>query len=151
MLDIVLFSIPEALVVAWLANTLSGTRLPRLKLMFVGAITGVISNFTRKTTSFFALHMIVYACAMAVLFGIVETANAWKRGVSVIIALPLYLLVEYYNILIVRHFVSLERLGESLVLKLLCFAPQIFATLLLILFLKRTGFSLFLNPQNEEV
>ena len=150
MLDIVLFSIPEALVVAWLANTLSGTRLPRLKLMFVGAITGVISNFTRKTTSFFALHMIVYACAMAVLFGIVETANAWKRGVSVIIALPLYLLVEYYNILIVRHFVSLERLGESLVLS--CFAlPQIFATLLLILFLKRTGFSLFLNPQNEEV
>lgn len=155
LLEIVLFSIPEALVVSWLVHILSGSRLCCPKLVAIGVLAGIVSNFLRPyMMGIYVLNMLMYAALLIVLFIVFKAASAWKLVVSVAFAMPLYLLMEFMCILfiIIVFNVTPSDFVDNLPLKFLCFLPQLSATTLLALAFIKFNINLFNDhPRNKEV
>jgi len=150
-LDIVLFSIPEAIVVAGLVNTLSGTRLPWHKLAAVGVLTGIVSAVMRPYTTYFSVHMTAYILIFTASFVLFSKTEKWKLLVSVAIALTIYLIIEYFSFYyVVRWFaLNTENYDMNICTKVASFLPQLATVYLIGCLLKRKEISLFGNIHEE--
>lgn len=144
-MEIVLFSIPEALVVSWLVHILSGSKLSWSKLVAIGILTGVFSALFRDMVgnypafNFFPVTMVMYAFVLILLFYIFRAAQLWKVMVSVAFAMPIYLLSEFLCMTLILAIFKVTPLDfmDNISLKFLCFLPQlIMITLVALLFLK---------------
>lgn len=146
MIQMVLFSIPEALVVTWLVQVLSGSHLSRYYLLTIGLLVGLIVAWIRPHMNSFLINMLIYACVLVALFSVFKAADLWKLLVSVAFALPIYLMIEFVNFLILGLFnVNAAETMNNLCLKLLCFIPQISVAVIITFLLSRYNLTLFLE------
>lgn len=150
-----MFSIPEALVVSWLVHILSGSKLSWPKLVTIGILTGIVSNFLRPyMMGIYVINMLMYAALLIVLFIVFKASSPWKLVVSVAFAMPLYLLTEFMCILfiILVFKVTPSDFVDNLPLKFLCFFPQLSASTLLALAFVKLNINLFHDdPLDKEV
>lgn len=153
-LNILLFSIPEALAVAWLVQILSGSKVFWVKTASVGVLTGLVTGLFRPLIGYFPLNMLIYAFLLVVLFAAFKAEEAWKLVVSVAFAIPIYLLTEFLCILFIMSVfhVSPAEFGEQTTLKFVCFLPQLSITIIIALLFLRFNVNLFFkNPLDKEV
>lgn len=147
--EIILFSIPEALVIIWLVKVLSGVKLSQAKVLGIGILTGICTGLLRLVINSLVLSMVSYAAIVVIFFWLFKAAEIWKVAVTVGISLPLYLLVEVVSVVIIQEIFSPD-LGGILVHKILSFLPQLLIMVIIILLFSKRDIKLFVeNSLNE--
>lgn len=147
--EIILFSIPEALVVTWLVKVLSGVRLSRSKVICIGLLTGVCTGLLRLVINNFLFSMVSYAAIMVVLFWLFKATEIWKIAVTVGISMPLYLLVEVISVVVIQEIFSPD-LERNLTHKFFVFLPQVAILAAIIISFSRANVRLFVEDSKDE-
>ena len=149
--EMVMFSIPEAVAVTWLAYALSGGKLYWQKVLSIGILMGIMSALLRPYATSFLLNMLIYAAILVTLFKIFKVTALWESLTSVAIAIPIYLLTEFLNITVINTLnIDPTQFANDLTLKFLCFLPQLAVTMAMAFVLSRFKFALFFE-ENQEV
>lgn len=156
--EILLFSIPEAVVVAWIAIVLCAAKVKWKIIFLAGTVTGIISGVARyimqiyPEKSNFTVSMLVYAFVLTLILWILKVAPAWKLVVSVAFAMPIYLLTEFICMLFVQELllVSPADFLGSITLKFLCFLPQLVSTALIALLFIKYDINLFISENDSK-
>ncbi|KKM08979.1 hypothetical protein SY88_21255 [Clostridiales bacterium PH28_bin88] len=148
--ETLLFSVPEAIVITWLAFSLS-TAKSRGGIFKIGVILGVASHFFRLYTGSYIVNVILYTVLLWLLFSLYHRGHVLENLVAVVMAVSIYLTIEFINITVLQTFfhVNLTVLSENLLLRLRSFFPQVLVTALLSLIL--THFDLGLFQKTREV
>lgn len=148
--EIMLFSIPEAVVITWLVKVLSGLKLSQLKLVSIGILTGICTGLLRLVIGGFILSTISYAAVVVILFLLFKATEIWKVAVTVGISMSLYLLVEVISVVIIQK-IFYPNFGGSLAHKFLAFLPQFLIMIVIVLLFARGNVKLFVEDSGDEV
>ncbi len=147
--EIMLFSIPEAVVITRLVKELSGAKITLDKLLWVGILTGICTGLLRLVINSLILSMISYAAVVVLLFWLFKATEIWKVAVSVGISLPLYLLVEVISVVVIQEIFSPD-LEENLTNKFLVFLPQLVIMAVIVTLFTKANVRLFVGDSMDE-
>jgi len=144
MLELFVFSIPEALGITFLAYSLSGAKASWYKVVIIGVVVGINSALVRQVLPTYFYNALIYMLFMIILFRVVRITRVWEATICVGFALPIYVLIEFLNISFLSSLgIDPRRFDEVFHLKVIGFAPQLTLTLLIALILRTNKVSLF--------
>lgn len=159
--EILLFSIPEAVVVAWIAIVLCAAKVKWKIIFLAGTVTGIVSGVVRwlmlifpDKLSNFPLSMLVYASVLISTLWVLKVAPAWKLLVSVAFAMPIYLLTEFVCMVFVQEVLLIypPDFQGSILVKYLCFLPQLVTAIIIALLFIKFDINLFIHEvESKEV
>lgn len=121
-----LFSVPEAIVITWLAFSLS-TAKSRGGIFKIGIILGVASHFFRLYTGSYIVNVILYIVLLWLLFSLYHRGHMLENLVAVVMAVSIYLTIEFLNVKALQTIfhVDLAAFSNNLMLRLRSFIPQL--------------------------
>lgn len=150
-IDILLFSIPEAFVVAWLVVVLAGVELPWFKVASVGVLTGISIALLRLLVNSLFLNMACFAGAIIFFIWIFRGKDIWKVAVSAGVSLAIYILIESISVFVIQAAFPLNLgIANILVLKFVSFLPQLLVMMAISFFFSRAGVRLFADDYLDE-
>ncbi|MFZ5943296.1 MAG: hypothetical protein ACOYVD_04250 [Bacillota bacterium] len=153
-LHVLLYSLPEALAVVSLATILAGSRFIWKRLFIIGSITGFLSHFWRLLLTDYILNIACYAVILISFMTFYKIGtDLFARTTSVMIALSIYLTIEFINLKIYDVVIGLDpaTMLTKPFLRYICFGGQISLIFLISYLLKYFKFSLFNRGCHEEV
>jgi hypothetical protein len=145
LIQAVIFSVPEAIAITWLACALAGSGCSWKRILIIGGLMGVFSVLVRPLVGNYLLNVVVYAGTLIAMMTMFKVAELWENLTSVSIAMPIYMLLEFLNISVWTEVFGVEpaAIMKGQNLRLLCFLPQLSASLLIALLLTKYQVSLF--------
>lgn len=153
--DIFVFSIPEAIVLFILASSLSGKKILFKRLAVMGAIFGVTVFLNRQTTESFILSALLSCFLIIVLLKWVGSLEIYEAITSGLMALSLYLVIQFINIKILQMLTHIDpsTLQASFSRRVLWFLPQLLLTLalarIICYFINRNGKRKVIIKEND--
>ena len=147
----VFFSIPEAMAVAFLAYALSGFSSYWKRVLLIGLITGIFSLVFRPLIEIYFLNVLIYAATLILLFNVFKVGALWESVSSVLLALPIYILIEFISVTLMFGLIQQEPavILDNLFLKILIFTPQLIAISLIAFTLAKFKIGLFYRGLEE--
>lgn len=144
-LETLIFSVPEAAAIAWLICGLTGTKMDFKKIIALGVLMGFLSAAIRPLTGSYILNVIAYTSVLMALFSIFRISSFSKRLTSVLIAMSVYLMIEFLNIKAIQTIFRLDPaiIIDNIVLRFLWFIPQLTAAMLVAFLITKYNCSLF--------
>jgi hypothetical protein len=124
-----IFSIPEAIIILNLASSLSGKKITWIRLIFMGIILGTVAYILRETTGSYILNIFFSSLLAILLLKLFGSCQIFEAATSGLTAISLYLAVEFLNVKSLQILTGIDpiRLGEDFNLRVLWFLPQIIA------------------------
>lgn len=149
--ETVIFSIPEAVAITWLASSLLGNKKWE-SIIKIGVIMGITSYFLRLFTGAFILNVFFYTAVLIILFHFFHQRRVFENTICVIMAISLYLMMEFLNLKLLETVfgLNLALLSDDLILRLLCFIPQLFLAVITALLINFFNFTVFPRTHGSE-
>lgn len=130
LVETIIFSIPEAIVVVLLASCISGRNIKWTSLLASGIIFGTTSPLIRLASGSYILNIIVSSLVLIVLLKLFGQHDILEAVTVALMAISLYLAIEFLNVKTIQVLTSVDpiRMEQNLILRMLWFLPQIFIT-----------------------
>lgn len=137
--ETIIFSIPEAIVVVLLATCISGRNIEGTSLVASGIIFGTTSPLIRLATGSYVLNIIVSSLVLIVLLNLFGRHDILEALTVALMAISLYLAVEFLNVKTFQVLTGIDpiRMEQNLILRTLWFLPQILITIVVAFVIKR--------------
>ncbi len=147
-----LFSIPEAIAVSWVILGLLGSKRIIKQGVIIGIVVGTVVLIPRITIGSYVHNVMIFLATYIAMISLLKISYFWERVVSVIIAISVYLMIEFINIFIFRLFIGDElfRIFEDTYVKFMCFLPQLGVTILLAFIIYRYSLVLFFKTKGSD-
>lgn len=126
-LETIVFSIPEAMVVVFLAACILGRRYKWSLLAAMGLIFGMTSPFIRYLTGSYVLNIGVSSLVLIVIIKFIGRNNAVDAVTAGLMAVSVYLSVEFVNVKTLEVLTGIDPIvmGENLSMRALWFLSQL--------------------------
>ncbi|ADH60360.1 conserved hypothetical protein [Thermoanaerobacter mathranii subsp. mathranii str. A3] len=143
--EVFLFSVPEAAVIISIAFGLAGAEFLPMKILYMSLLTGFILYFIRPLISSYIVNVILYIGTLMILFLTFKVMDFFKGMMSIILAVSIYLIIEYLNVTAIQFLLDLEPvlLLKDYVLRFECFLPQLLTAILVSFVIRKYKLSLF--------
>jgi len=143
--EVFLFSVPEAAVIISIAFGLAGVKFQPKKILYMSVLTGIILYFIRPLVSSYIVNVILYIGVLMILFLVFKVMDFFKGMMSIILAVSIYLIIEYLNVTAIQFLFDLEPvlLLKDYVLRFECFLPQLLTAILVSFVIRKYKLSLF--------
>lgn len=127
MIDIILFSIPESIVIFCLVASILGEWFSVQKTLIMGLLFGIATYSFRLITGSFIMNIVISGITIIVLLKIVATIPVFEAAASGLLAISTYLSIEFVNIKTGQVLSGMNPMliETHLLLKVLWFLPQI--------------------------
>jgi len=127
LLETVIFSIPEALVVLFLATSILGRKYKWTSLIAMGLIFGVTSPLIRYLTGSYVLNIGVSSLMLIAVLKLFGRNNVVDSVTAGLMAVSIYLSVEYLNVKTLQVLTGIDPIvmGQSLSMRALWFLSQL--------------------------
>lgn len=145
--ETLIFSIPEAIVITWLAITLLGSPVKLETIILMGIATGLATSILRPLAGSYVINVIIYVAILVLILSLFKVAAFWERIASVVMAVPIYLIIEFINMQVVITVFNLspELIISDFSLRIRCFMPQLLAATLVAILLTKFRVTLFIK------
>ncbi|NLI90690.1 MAG: hypothetical protein GX434_00400 [Peptococcaceae bacterium] len=126
-LEILIFSIPEATVIFCLAFSLSDKKISGFQLAVMGVTLGILANLVRGMVESYILNICILSIITIFLLKILGKFSVYEAATSALTSISLYLIIEFLNVKSLQILTGINptRLGEEFYLKVLWFLPQV--------------------------
>ena len=127
LVETIIFSIPEAIVIVLLASSILGRKLKLTSLISIGIIFGIISPWIRLATGNYISNIILSSLVIIVLLKVFGQYDIFYTMTAVLMAISLYLAIEFINVKTIQILTGIDpiHMGQNLLLRTLWFLPQI--------------------------
>lgn len=131
--DVFIFSIPEAIVLFILASSLVGKKLLYRRIVVMGVIFGVTIFLNHQTTENYILSTLLSCFLIIALLKWVGSLEIYEAITSGLMALSLYLAIEFINVKTLQMLTHIEpsTLQGNFSRRVLWFLPQLLFALAL--------------------
>ncbi|WP_368292678.1 hypothetical protein [Dehalobacter sp. TBBPA1] len=131
LIEIIIFSIPESIVILYLAFSILGEKINMLKMIEMGSVLGVAVYISRWITGSFILNIVISALMIIFLLKTLASIPVFEAAAGGLLAISSYLSIEFVNVKTWQIFsgVSPNLIEEDLLLKVVWFIPQILVML----------------------
>ncbi|EHL05433.1 hypothetical protein HMPREF0322_03886 [Desulfitobacterium hafniense DP7] len=128
--EVLVFSIPEAVVIFMLASSISGRKLSLWRLVILSIFFGFIAFLIRSMLGNYVLSILCSCIFIVLLLKIMGTYELFDAITSGLMAISIYLAIEFINVKILQMVTGIEpiNLSDDLRLRLLWFMPQFLVT-----------------------
>lgn len=153
LIQIVLFSLPEAIALAALAGILAEKNSGWKKILMIGVILGVLSPLWRLLFNSYLINTLLYLAVLATLLTIWGIGSGlFSRILSALLAISVYLAVEFINLQVFDVLWGFDPVYmlDKPGLRYSCFLIQFGIVFSAALVLKKYKFSLFDEINYEE-
>ncbi|ABY91807.1 MAG: Uncharacterized protein XD65_0598 [Caldanaerobacter subterraneus] len=143
--EVFLFSVPEAAVIISIAFGLAGVKFQPKKILYMSVLTGIILYFIRPLVSSYIVNVILYIGVLMILFLVFKVMDFFKGMMSVILAVSIYLIIEYLNVTAIQFLFDIDPviLLKDYVLRFVCFLPQLLTAILISFAIRKYKLYLF--------
>ncbi|MTI94313.1 MAG: hypothetical protein FH749_02340 [Firmicutes bacterium] len=144
--QMILFSVPEAMIVTWLVYVLSGAKVDLKRILLIGVLVGVCLVLIRPLIDVYLLNVIIYGFALVLMLSLFKVASFWERLTSVALSMSIYIVTEFLNITIISSILQVDPLTvmvDNIFTRFLWFLPQIIIVSLVALILQKKKITLF--------
>jgi len=143
--EVFLFSVPEAAVIISIAFGLAGVKFQPKKILYMSVLTGIILYFIRPLVSSYIVNVILYIGVLMILFLVFKVMDFFKGMMSVILAVSIYLIIEYLNVTAIQFLFDIDPviLLKDYVLRFVCFLPQLLIAILVSFAIRKYKLYLF--------
>lgn len=130
LVDTIVFSIPEAFVVVFLASCILGKEFKWTSLVVIAIAFGAASPLIRQVTGAYILNIIVSSLVLIVLLKLFGRYDIFEAATAALMAVSIYLAIEFLNVKSLQTLTGIDpiRLEHNPILRMLWFLPQILAT-----------------------
>jgi len=127
LLETIIFSIPESIVVVLLASCISGRNFKWTSLVASGIIFGITSPLIRLTTGSYILNVIVLSLVLIGLLKLLGLHDILEAVTVALMAMSLYVAIEFINVKTIQVLTGIDpiHMEQNLMLRMLWFLPQI--------------------------
>ncbi|HHW57397.1 MAG TPA: hypothetical protein GXX15_06990 [Clostridia bacterium] len=142
-----LFSVPEAAVIISIAFGLAGVKFQLEKILYMSLLTGIILYFIRPLVNSYILNVILYIVVLMILFLVFKVMDFFKGMMSVILAVSIYLIIEYLNVTAIQFLFDIDPviLLKDYGVRFMCFLPQLLIAILLSFIIRKYKLYLFIE------
>ncbi len=143
--EVFLFSVPEAAVIISIAFGLGRVRFKPKEILYISLLTGIILYFIRPLVSSYIVNVILYIGVLMILFLVFKVMDFFKGMMSVILAVSIYLIIEYLNVTAIQFLFDIDPviLLKDYVLRFVCFLPQLLTAILISFAIRKYKLYLF--------
>ncbi|MHB1654730.1 MAG: hypothetical protein ACYCVD_20170 [Desulfitobacteriaceae bacterium] len=129
LVETIIFSIPEAIVIVLLASSILGRKFKWTSLVAMGIIFGTTSPFMRLVTGSYIINIIVSSLVLIVILKLFGQYHIFEAVTSALMAVSIYLAIEFLNVKTIQVLTGIDpiRMERDLILRTLWFLPQILA------------------------
>jgi len=137
--------VPEAAVIISIAFGLAGVKFQPKKILYMSVLTGIILYFIRPLVSSYIVNVILYIGVLMILFLVFKVMDFFKGMMSVILAVSIYLIIEYLNVTAIQFLFDIDPviLLKDYVLRFVCFLPQLLTAILISFAIRKYKLYLF--------
>ena len=130
LVETIIFSIPEAIVVVLLASSILGRNLKWISIVTMGVIFGILSLLIRLATGGYILNIIISSLVLIILLKLFGQHDIFEVVTAVLMAISLYLAIEFLNVKTIQVLSGIDPIlmGQNLLMRTLWFLPQILVT-----------------------
>ena len=130
LVETIIFSIPEAIVVVLLASCISERNFNWTSIAVSGIIFGTTSPLIRLATGSYILNIIVSSLVLIFLLKLFGQHDIFEAVTAALMAISLYLAIEFLNVKTLQVLTGIDpiRMEQNLILRTLWFLPQILIT-----------------------
>lgn len=130
LVETIIFSIPEAIVVVLLASSILGRNLKWISIVTMGVIFGILSPLIRLATGGYILNIIISSLVLIILLKLFGQHDIFEVVTAVLMAISLYLAIEFLNVKTIQVLSGIDPIlmGQNLLMRTLWFLPQILVT-----------------------
>jgi len=127
LVETIIFSIPEAIVVVFLASSILGRQFKWTFLISMGIIFGTTSHLIRVATGSYILNIILSSLALIVLLKLFGKYDIFEVMTAALMAISLYQAIEFLNVRTIQVLTGIEPIlmEQNLLLRMMWFLPQI--------------------------
>lgn len=127
LVEAIIFSIPEAVIIFCLASSLLGKKFTGARLAMMGIIFGTTTYLIREITGNFILTIVFSSIFIILLLKLFGSYDMFEAATTGLMAISLYMAIEFLNIKTLQVITGIDptRLGEDFYLRILWFLPQI--------------------------
>lgn len=145
LLEVIFFSIPEAIVIINIAFSLAGIRPHLKKNLSIGILTGIILYFLRPLANSYIANVMIYIGVLIALFIVFKVTDIFRMTASIILAVSIYLIIEFLNVSTIQFLFDVDPviLLKNYIVRFLCFIPQISVAALVAFFIRKYKLSIF--------
>lgn len=145
LLKVIVFSIPENIVIIGFACGLLGITIPWKRWISISIILAIIAYVFRLKFDSFIIYSLLSDVSLIILFKANRIASWFHSTIVVILSNYTYILVEFIALHILQIFFKLDPLMiiESFWLSILCFFPQLLMVALLSYVIRSRNYSIF--------
>ncbi|NLM22151.1 MAG: hypothetical protein GX207_10485 [Peptococcaceae bacterium] len=135
---ILLFSIPEGIVVTYLASSLQARKIKMAQIVLIGILFGLAVYGIRAITGNYILNICCSTILLIVLLKYLGSIPNFDSLIAGITSISLYLAVEFLNVSFLQTITGVEptRLQADFSLRLLWFLSQVFIVVVLSLIIR---------------
>ncbi|WP_019851005.1 hypothetical protein [Desulfitobacterium sp. PCE1] len=128
--EVIVFSVPEAVVIFMLASSISGRKLSLRRLIIISIFFGFIAFFTRSVLGNYILNILCSCIFIVLLLKIMGAYGLFDAITTGLMAISIYLAIEFINVKILLMVTGIEpiNLSKDLRLRLSWFMPQLLVT-----------------------
>lgn len=111
----------------------------------MSVLTGIILYFIRPLVSSYIVNVILYIGVLMILFLVFKVMDFFKGMMSVILAVSIYLIIEYLNVTAIQFLFDIDPviLLKDYVLRFVCFLPQLLTAILISFAIRKYKLYLF--------
>ncbi len=148
-LQTLLFSIPEAVAITWLACSLMGLKVSWKKVFLIGLLMGAAAHIIRHFAASYVVNVFFYNAGLVVILTFFQMGDWFKRIIAVILSTIIYLIIEFFNIKLLQSIYHSNPavVLENTTLQFLWFIPQLVVAFIIVFVIIRYQLSLFNKPQ----
>lgn len=144
-LEVIFFSIPEAIVITSIAFGIAGIRSHYKKNLYIGTLTGIILYFLRPLANSYIVNVMIYIGVLIALFILFKVTDIFRLLASIILAVSIYLIIEFLNVSTIQFLFNVDPviLLKNYIIRFICFIPQISFAALISFLIRRYKLSIF--------
>ncbi|MGB9679610.1 MAG: hypothetical protein ACPL3A_06355 [Thermoanaerobacteraceae bacterium] len=145
--EVFLFSVPEAIAITSIIFGLSGIKIKKLKIFYIGLITGLILYFIRPVISSYILNVIIYTSILILLIILFKLMDFFRAFISTILGISIYLIIEYINVTAIQYFFNIDPtiFLKNYYIRFLCFLPQLIFAFIISYLIRKLNLKLFID------
>ncbi len=151
LMRILLFSIPEAAVVALLSISLLRGKAKWINVILTALFAGTMVFAANKTIGSFIINVLLLILGIYIGLSLSKVQNPLQRLIAVFLSVSIYFTIEFININVISIFAGLNpKIFEvNIALQFLAFLPQVTTMLFLSLYIRSKGLVLFCDEGGE--
>ena len=127
-INLVLFSIPEAIVAIMITLILLGTKMDWKKVVISGIFVGTTAYFVRSTIGITFINIILYTIYITTALSFFKISGIYERFICSSIFSGIYIMIELLTLTVIISFIGIPEptIASNIKIKFLCFLPQLF-------------------------